>query len=163
MAAAHADSMRTLGLHGLKPTQAYAAFAEAGYAPQIVRAGIAASRFRAVNTAKGPWAFLQQLTAAPTNSAAAGAAASLDSGIVASNTASNHQQQQLQQQQRQAAPAAQPALPLADVAARVQAAAEECVGADGIEAGGRFAPGAFDSLSAVELSSSLGKVRSTSS
>ncbi len=162
MAAAHADSMRTLGLHGLKPTQAYAAFAEAGYAPQIVRAGIAASRFRAVNTAKGPWAFLQQLTAAPTNSAAAGAAASLDSGIAASNTASNHQQQQ-QQLQSQAAPAAQPALPLADVAARVQAAAEECIGADGIESGGRFAPGAFDSLSAVELSSSLGKVRSSSS
>ena len=154
MAAGHADSMRSLGLHGLPPSEAFCAFAEAGYAPRGVRAGIAASRFRAVNTAKGPWSFIRQLMAAPaTVNELPPAATGLllephqeDFGAAAASAAA-------------AAPAQQQVLSEAEVLAQVQAAAEEVVGADGLEAGGRFAPGAFDSLSAVELSNSLGKVR----
>lgn len=152
MAAAHAVNMRSLGLHGLAPSESHMAFAEAGYAPRGVRAGIAASRFRAVNTAKGPWSFLGQLAAVPAAaSSSADAAAAADALIEAAP-------QQPQHGDLAAAAAAQPALSEAEVTARVQAAAEEIVGADGIEGGGRFAPGAFDSLSAVELSNSLGKV-----
>lgn len=157
MAAAHVDNMRALGLHGLAPSEAYAAFAEAGYAARSMRAGIAASRFRAVNTAKGPWSFLRQLAAVP-------AAAGLSAEAAAAEASTSSMQalpQQLEDTAAAAAAAAaasQPALALAEVTARVQAAAEECIGADGIEGGGRFAPGAFDSLSAVELANSLGKV-----
>ncbi len=122
-------------------------------APQTVCAGIAASRFQSVNTAKGPWAFLQQLTAAQADEADASADSYMDGGAAQPAGAlllhGGRQQEQAAQL---------PAMSLADVTARVQAAAEECVGSDGIEAGGRFAPGAFDSLSAVELSNSLGKV-----
>lgn len=150
MAAEHADSMRALGLHGLAPSEAARAFAEAGYAPRGVRAGIAASRFRAVNTAKGPWSFLRQLAAVP--------AAVHDPAELASAADGLLLEGQHQASMAAAAAAQQPALSEAEVWAQVQAAAEEVVGADGLEAGGRFAPGAFDSLSAVELSNSLGKV-----
>ena len=152
MAAEHADSMRSLGLHGLAPSEVARAFAEAGYAPRSVRAGIAASRFRAVNTAKGPWSFLRQLAAVP---------AAVHTHTERASAAAGELQQGQQEDDREAAAAAeaqQPALSEAEVWAQVQAAAEEVVGADGLEAGGRFAPGAFDSLSAVELSNTLGKV-----
>lgn len=152
MAAEHADSMRALGLHGLAPSEASRAFAEAGYAPCGVRAGIAAPRFRAVNTAKGPWSFLRQLAAVPAAARAPAEPASAAAGAL---------QQERQEGGVAAAAGAAPqqaTLSEAEVWAQVQAAAEEVVGADGLEAGGRFAPGAFDSLSAVELSNTLGKV-----
>jgi hypothetical protein len=152
MAAEHADSMRSLGLHGLAPSEVFRAFAEAGYAPRGVRAGIAASRFRAVNTAKGPWSFLRQLAAVPAVSQARAEPASAAAPALLAG------QEQYGAEAAAAAAVQQPALSEAEVWAQVQAAAEEVVGADGLEAGGRFAPGAFDSLAAVELSNSLGKV-----
>jgi hypothetical protein len=152
MAAEHANSMRSLGLHGLAPSEAARAFAEAGYAPRSVRAGIAASRFRAVNTAKGPWSFLGQLAAVP---AALHAHAEPASAAAPALLAGR---EEYGAEAAAAAAVQQPALSEAEVWAQVQAAAEEVVGADGLEAGGRFAPGAFDSLSAVELSNTLGKV-----
>ena len=152
MAAEHADSMRSLGLHGLAPSEVAWAFAEAGYAPRGVRAGIAASRFRAVNTAKGPWSFLRQLAAVPAAGHAPAEPASASGGVLLEG------QEEFGAEAAAAAAVQQPALSEAEVWAQVQAAAEEVVGADGLEAGGRFAPGAFDSLSAVELSNTLGKV-----
>ena len=49
MAAAHEGQMRAFGLHGLAPADASAAFAGAGYAPQVVRAGLDLRRFRQVS------------------------------------------------------------------------------------------------------------------
>lgn len=146
MAADHASAMASFGLQPLAPTEAFAAFADAGYAPVFVRAGITTDRFVAVNTAKGPWHFiddLKQLSAAqgdpPAGTAMADSSAAFPYAAMPS-----------------AAPV-KDTMSLSEVTKRVAAAAAEAVGDEGLEGDGRFAAGAFDSLSAVELSNTLGK------
>lgn len=149
MAAAYADSMRSIGLHPLPPSDAHAAFQAAGYAPKLVRARIARSQFARVNTTKGPWPFLDQLsqvmTSAPAHPAlgTAPGAVSLAAVPAAGTTGAGSEPKQA-------------AMTLQDVAQLVQAAASEVLGQD-IGQDGHFAAGHFDSLAAVELANALGK------
>lgn len=149
MAAAYADSMRDIGLHPLPPAACHAAFQAAGYAPRMVHAQIALSQFRRVNTAKGPWPFLNQLALVPASSSPSPAAADTSAGQPAS------QSLHLSSSVHAAAAAAQ-ALGLEDVVQLVRAAASELLGED-IGAEGHFAGHHFDSLSAVELANAVGR------
>ena len=145
MAAGHASAMASFGLQPLAPTEAFAAFADAGYAPLFVRAGIATDRFVAVNTAKGPWHFIDDLRQPP---AAQGEPLA---GIAMTGSPAFPYA---------ATPSPAPVkdvMSLGEVTRRVAAAVAEAVGDEGVEGNGRFAAGAFDSLSAVELSNTLGK------
>ena len=146
MAAAHASEMSTVGLSSLPPRTAVEAFNDAGYAPRTVRARISVLRFTKVNTVKGPWPFLDRLASSSADSApasdpfaAAFAAPQARGTAVAA---------------RRTPPRA--AISLVEVTALVQSAAETTLG-EAVPLDGAFAPGAFDSLSAVELANAVSK------
>lgn len=143
MAAEHTSAMTTFGLRPLAPSGGYAALMDAGYLQPFVRAGITADRFTAVNTAKGPWNFIADIKAPLVEEASGGqvAAAVLHSADII-----------------QTAVERPLVMTLPEVTERVMAAVLEAAGDDGIESSGRFVVGAFDSLSAIELSNALGKV-----
>lgn len=143
MAAEHASAMTTFGLRPLAPSSAYAALMDAGYQQPFVRAGITADRFTAVNTAKGPWNFIADIKAPVVVEAGGGKLAA----AVSRSADDAHTAVELP-----------PVMELPEVTERVMAAVLETVGDEGIEASGRFVVGAFDSLSAIELSNALGKV-----
>lgn len=147
MAAAYADSMRSIGLHPLPPSDAHSAFQTAGYAPQLVRARIAHSQFCRVNTVKGPWPFLNQLSRiskSPSSHPAQAAAFSATSQAAKSAAGTRIDSE-----------ATQPVILLQDVTQMVRAAASEVLGED-IGPDGHFSAGHFDSLAAVELANLLG-------
>ena len=147
MAAAYADRMRDIGLHPLAPAACHAAFHAAGYAPRMVHAQIALSQFRRVNTAKGPWPFLDQLALMPASSLMTPA-----TDIITSPPAP----QCLLSSKLPAAAAAVQAARLEDVVQLVRAAASEVLGED-IGPEGHFAAHHCDSLSAVELANAIGR------
>lgn len=70
MAAHAAEYMQSLGLQPLPPQAAWAAFSEAGHAPQHVRVHLDAARFARVNQARGRWSFLEMLQTAVAGTAA---------------------------------------------------------------------------------------------
>lgn len=61
MAADHAADMQKIGLQPLAPRFASAAFRASGYGGRQIRVGLQLVQFRAVNTTKGPWAFLEHV------------------------------------------------------------------------------------------------------
>jgi hypothetical protein len=58
MAADHKDEMQKIGLQPLAPRFVLTAFQRFGYGDRQIRVGLQLSQFRAVNTAKGRWLFL---------------------------------------------------------------------------------------------------------
>jgi 3-oxoacyl-(acyl-carrier-protein) synthase/NAD(P)-dependent dehydrogenase (short-subunit alcohol dehydrogenase family)/acyl carrier protein len=147
MAAGLTDAMEGVGLRPLNSAGLSAAFAASGVLPRRVHARLGLARFAGVNTVKGPWTFLEDLTQTPATSAPAlqlappmQPAASAGAGAAARPPA--------------AAGAAPP--PLERVEAVVRSAAVEILGDGQLDASGQFPAGGFDSLSAVELSHKIG-------
>ena len=140
MAAAHAADMTAVGLEPLPPSAATAAFADAGYAPRLIRSRISIARFSKVNTVKGPWPLLDRLATSSREPPLP------DSGRVAPSIAASAHMPSA------ARPA--PAASLADVTILVRSAAEATLG-KALPADGAFEAGAFDSLSAVELANAV--------
>ena len=149
MAAAYAGSMREIGLHPLPLAACHAAFQSAGYAQRAVQARIAVSQFSKVNTAMGPWAFLDQLAHVPIGAPSHHPVSTGQLPVHAPDSSSAAAA-------ARAAAAAAAAMPLQGVVQLVCAAASEVLGED-IGPEGHFAAHQFDSLAAVELSSSLGR------
>ncbi len=150
MAAGYADSMRAIGLHPLPPSVAHTAFLDAGYAPKLVHACLAASQFSKVNTVSGAWTFLDRLCHLPRNTSPP-----LDALLTHTADVPN-----IALGQKASAAvgeiSAAPAVQLDDLVQMVRSAASELLGED-IGEDGHFAAGHFDSLAAVELSNALGK------
>jgi len=164
MAAAHAGGLAALGVHALAPGGVTAAFWAAGYAPRPVRARLDVARFARINQARGRWALLDRLAWRPSAgggdppaddllglSASAGAPAPAARIKAVRAWAGAHPDAQPHAE----APAVA-ALRLDDVERIVRTASGEVLGQD-LGAGGRFAAGGLDSLTAVELASGIGK------
>ena len=144
MAAAHAKDMAAIGLCPLPPRTAGTAFADAGYAPQTVRAHINVQRFTNINTVKGPWPLLDCLATSPADSTQSADQYGLVPAVKQPDGTSA----------AVTVPAPAVAVTLAEVTALVRSAAEATLG-EAVPADGAFTPGAFDSLSAVELSNAV--------
>ena len=118
--------------------------ARAGVLPQRVHARISVAKFVKVNTAKGGWSLVDDLTA--TSAPAAAAATATQAG--GSRPAA-------------AAVAPQPQPPAGpspeELQGIVRGIATEILGEGQLEASGQFPAGGFDSLSAVELSNKIGQ------
>ena len=140
MAAAHAADMTAVGLVPLPPSTAAAAFADARFVPRLICARISIARFSKVNTVKGPWPLLDHLACFSSESTAYGNVHPLPASASTAGAAGVRP------------PGA--AVSLADVTAMVRSAAEATLG-QALPADGVFAAGAFDSLSAVELSNAV--------
>lgn len=145
MAAQHAGSMRNIGLHPLSPPHCHKAFVESGAAISLVYVHMDIAKFSKVNTARGPWPFLNQLAHIRKQTQADRALPPAPLAVIPAARAVQ-------------AAAQAPAVPLETVVQMVRNAASEILRED-IGADGHFAAGHFDSLAAVELSNSLGKVK----
>lgn len=147
MAASFANNMQALGLTPLAPKEARCTFTRMGYASQVVHARIAFTPFCKVNTIKGPWPFLEYLQRVSTRPTTY-FPQSLPIGIFDEKKSGNVQAQKA-------------ILPtgyrnMDDLVALVRDAVSVIVG-DDVGANSQFAQYAFDSLAAVELSTSLGR------
>ena len=150
MAAGHVEGLRALGLQALQPREVYSALRGSGYGARQVHAALDVRQFRRVNTAKGPWSFLDQLATVPVEQSLE-EPGSLAAGPIG-----------LQLEDLASEPGLViPGVGMPEVVAMVRAAAEAVLGR-GIGADGHFAAEHFDSLSAVELSNELSRATALS-
>lgn len=140
MSAAYADSMHAIGLPGLPPSAAHAAFHRAAYAPRIVFARIIVSKFAMVNSIRGSWSLLKHLS----HVRETGSLVPTGGTIAASDV------------QQGSNVGIAPAITLDDIISLVRSSTEQILGED-VRADIAFPAGSFDSLSAVELSNSISK------
>lgn len=140
--------MEAVGLRLLDSEAVAAAFKGSGVSPQLGWARINADRFTKVNTSKGPWKFLDELSMTPievetpTIEEALLPAAPTAAADVLLQTAESQGTQ----------------LSLAAVEDSVRSIAEEILGEGVMDSTGQFPAGAFDSLSAVELSNKISEM-----
>lgn len=125
-----------------------AAFKGSGVSPQLGWARINADRFTRVNTVKGPWKFLDELFMTPVE---------IETPIIkealllaASPSAADVLLQTTESQGTQ--------LSLAAVEDSVRFVANEILGEGVMDSTGQFPAGAFDSISAVELSNKISEM-----
>jgi acyl transferase domain-containing protein len=138
--------MEAVGLRLLDPEAVSAAFKGSGVSPQLGWARINADRFTKVNTVKGPWKFLDELSMAPV---ALKTPTVKEVGLPAASPSVAGVQAAEQQG---------PQLSLAAVEDSVRSVAIEILGEGVIDSTGQFPAGAFDSLSAVELSNKISEL-----
>lgn len=151
MAAGHVAELETIGLKSLHPTQLQEAVLATGSAPSMVYARIDAQKFVKLYTAKGRWSLLDAALKTPPSTLATlhhqtGAIASLQAPTsVETNGGKQHDNPR----------GAPNGLTLESVAEVIKKVARDVLG----DANGdfdEFPAGGFDSLSAVELSSTVG-------
>lgn len=142
-------AMEAVGLRLLDPSSLHEAFTKAGMLPVAGYARIDVQRFTQVNTAKGPWPFVEDLlmtaaeeTSSPEPEEQLSSKVAVEQPIPAPTPASN----------------TTPAMALESIQQSVHAVAQEILGDCELPGDGQFPAGSFDSLSAVELSSKLGEV-----
>ena len=134
--------MEGVGLRPLAADSLEPAFAGAGVLPQATAARVSVAKLISVQTARGPWSLLEELASAPAGRR------------LEQEPALPPPQQALPQ--RQAAAAAGSSLTVDTIQRYVQKAARELLG-EQLDDGDSFAASGLDSLSAVELASSLGR------
>eukprot|EP00887_Chlorella_sp_A99_P003342 scaffold26.g3342.t1 len=150
MAAELSGSMEAVGLRPLDGSAMLPAFVEAGVLPRCVHARLDVARFSQINTAKGPWRFLDDLAASLASPAAVGqlyGAQPTPPTIWTPVPASQEERQPPRAPVR-----------LEDLEQAVTSIAVEVLGASVLDGAGQFAAGTIDSLSAVDLSNRLGAV-----
>ena len=141
--------MEAVGLRLLDPGVVSAAFKGAGASARLGCARIDADRFAKVNTVKGAWPFLEELRMTPDRKN------SLTMEIPTSSSTAVELAASTTQQAIQGS-TEQPRLSLDDVKASVRGVVIEILGDSGLlDSQGQFPAGAFDSLSAVELSNKI--------
>lgn len=142
------SAMQAVGLHLLSPDILFPAFKDAGVASSIGCARINASRFMQVNTAKGPWSFLDEIRSA--------AVSKVKEGVISHSVAVEGADSGMQKASLPIVAQQTHSTSMDEVRVLVREAVLEVLGdAQVLDASGQFPAGAFDSLSAVDLSNKL--------
>jgi acyl transferase domain-containing protein/NADPH:quinone reductase-like Zn-dependent oxidoreductase/acyl carrier protein/NAD(P)-dependent dehydrogenase (short-subunit alcohol dehydrogenase family) len=147
MASSLSAAMEAVGLRLLDPEAVSAAFKGSGVSPQLGWARINADLFKKVNTVKGPWKFLDELSMAPVEIETP---TIQEVGLPAAAPSSGAGVQPPESQG--------PQLSLAAVEDSVRSIANEILGDGVMDSTGQFAAGVFDSLSAVEFSNKISEM-----
>jgi len=143
MAARHIEELAALGLRGLQPAQLHEAALIAGTAPQVLFARLDAARFAQLYTAKGRWSLLDNTLMVPMQDAPQ-RTMQISTSMPGNDSS-----------EKPSVVPSQPGMTLSEVQEVIRKAAQDILGTTDADFDD-FPSGGFDSLSAVELSSTVG-------